>query len=180
MELNITEIYTKSFLQRTALGLQNSFSYRRVSDIEVLPKLAYSASKTCSKLLGYDAIHLKVCQEAGVERRKSLMAVYQRISCLYDNLEATDLRAFEIRKRANQRSGKECCCCGSYQFSFKKEVVGHVQQNISMIVFMFLSCPITLRFGHTAAGKRVNHGGDCGLEISGNFHFYEHEKAIQK
>ena len=58
--------------------------------------------------------HPKVCQEAGIGRKKSLKAVYQRISCLCVNLEATGWRVFAMRERANQRNRKECCCCGSY------------------------------------------------------------------
>ena len=49
---------------------------RGVRYIEVLLKLAYLASKTCSRLLEYSAIDPKVCQEAGVGRRKSLKAIF--------------------------------------------------------------------------------------------------------
>ena len=47
-----------------------------------------------------------------------------------------------------------------------------------MIVSMFLSlhyCALDI----FVTGKRVNHGGGCRLEISGNFHFCGPEKAIK-
>ena len=62
--------------------------------------------------------------------------------------------------------------------SYSEEmVVGHVPQNVSKIVFMFMSLP------HCALDifvtvKRINHGGGYGLEIPANFHFYGPEKAI--
>ena len=57
--------------------------------IDVLPKLAYFTSKTCSRVFGYSEIDPKIFQEAGVWRRKNLKTMYWMISCLYDNLEAT-------------------------------------------------------------------------------------------
>ena len=87
---------------------QNNVRYREVSATKVLPKLAYFASKTCSKVIGYSVINLKVCQEVDVGRRKrSLKTMYSTISCLHDNLEATGWRLFAMRDRANQRSGPE-------------------------------------------------------------------------
>ena len=47
-----------------------------------------------------------------------------------------------------------------------------------MVVSMFLSLPYCA-LDIFATGKRVNHGGEHGLEISANFHFYGPEKAIK-
>ena len=47
-----------------------------------------------------------------------------------------------------------------------------------MIVCMFLSLP-HYTLGIFANGKRVNHGGEYRLEISANFNFYVHKKAIE-
>ena len=60
----------------------------------------------------------------------------------------------------------------------KEEVVGRVQQKISMIVFMFLSlnyCALDI----FVTEKRVNRGGEYGLEIRMSFLFYGPEKAIK-
>ena len=54
----------------------------------------------------------------------------------------------------------------------KQEVVGHVQQN------NHVSITASLHFGILPTEKRVNHGGEYGLEIPANFHFYLPEKAI--
>ena len=43
--------------------------------MEVLPNLTYSASKTCPRVLGYSAIDPKICQEAGIGRRKNLKTI---------------------------------------------------------------------------------------------------------
>ena len=49
---------------------------------------------------------------------------------------------------------------------------------ISVILFMLLSLPhFTLDI--FATGKQVNHGGEYGLEIPADFHFYGPEKAIK-
>ena len=47
-----------------------------------------------------------------------------------------------------------------------------------MIVSMFLSLPYCA-LGIFAAVKRVKHGGEYGLEIYANFHFYGPEKTIK-
>ena len=47
-------------------------------------------------------------------KRKKSKAIYQMISCLYYNLEATGYRVFAIRERADQRSGQGSCCSGWY------------------------------------------------------------------
>ena len=36
-----------------------------------------------------------------------------------------------------------------------------------------------ISLGIFGTGKRVNHGGEYGLEIPANFHFYGPEKAIK-
>ena len=61
-------------------------------------------------------------------------------------------------------------CTTSY---FKEELVQHMPQNISVIVSVFLSLPITLLV------KCINHGGEYGLEIPANFNFCGPEKAIK-
>ena len=85
-----------------------------MSVIEVLPILAYFVPKTCSSVLGYNAIKFKVCQKVDVTRRKRIKTVYYRISCSYVNLKATGSRVFEMPERANQRIGQEYCFCGVY------------------------------------------------------------------
>ena len=70
--------------------------------------------KTCSRKLGYSTIDPKVFKEAHVARRESLKTIYQRISYLYDNLEATGWLVYAMRERTNQRNGQECCYCRSY------------------------------------------------------------------
>ena len=40
-----------------------------------------------------------------------------------------------------------------------------------------ISIPSPLRFKHLSTGKRVNHGGEYGLEIPANFHFNGPGKA---
>ena len=57
-----------------------------------------------------------------------------------------------------------------------KQVVGQVE--ISMIVSVFLSLSYCI-LHIFATGKRVNHGGEYGLEIPANFHFYGLEMAIK-
>lgn len=60
----------------------------------------------------------------------------------------------------------------------KKNVIGHAQQNTSMIVFMFLFLPYSALdiFG---TGKRVNHESDYRIKILVNFHFYGPKKALK-
>ena len=57
-----------------------------------------------------------------------------------------------------------------------KEVVDQVE--ISMIVSVFLSLSYCI-LHIFATGKRVNHGGEYGLEIHANFNFYGLEKTIK-
>ena len=60
----------------------------------------------------------------------------------------------------------------------KEEVVGHVQQNMSMIESMFLSlfhCALDI----FAIGKLINRRGEYGLEIPVNFHFNGPGKVIK-
>ena len=57
-------------------------------------------------------------------------------------------------------------------------MVGHVQQNISKIVSMFLSlfrCALDI----FATVKRVNHGHEYGLEILANIYLYGPENVIK-
>ena len=89
--------------------------------IDLLSKLTHFASNQLQGV-AVQGNKPQVCQEAGVGRRKSQYirkVIYQRISCLYDNLENTGQLVSAMRERANQRSGKECCCCFSYQFSLQ-------------------------------------------------------------
>ena len=60
--------------------------------------------------------------------------------------------------------------------TIKEEMVGHVQQNISMIVSMFLSlfrCALDI----FANVKRVCHGCEYGLEIPANISLCEPENV---
>ena len=52
----------------------------------------------------------------------------------------------------------------------KEEVVGHVQQNMSMIESVFQSLP-HCALDIFATGKLINRRGEYGLEIPVNFHF---------
>ena len=57
-------------------------------------------------------------------------------------------------------------------------MVDHVQQNISMTVFMFLSlrrCTLDI-FGNV---KRVNHGREYGLKILANIYLHELVNVIK-
>ena len=60
----------------------------------------------------------------------------------------------------------------------KEEVVGHVQQNIPFIVLIIIPLP-HCALGISVSGKRVNHGGEYGLETALYFDFYGHEKAVK-
>ena len=62
--------------------------------------------------------------------------------------------------------------------SYSEEVmVGHVPNNMSKIVFMFLPLPHST-LDIFVIGKRINRGGGYGLEMPVNFYFYGPEKAI--
>ena len=85
------EISKNTFLQNTSIRLLLSIAItigtskqyplqRGVRYIETLPKLAYLPSKTCSRVVVYRTIDPKVCQEAGLGRRKSLKTINQRVS----------------------------------------------------------------------------------------------------
>ena len=60
----------------------------------------------------------------------------------------------------------------------KEEVVGHVQQNFYMSAFAFLSltCCVLNTF---AAGERLSHLGEYGIEITANCPFYGPERAVE-
>ena len=60
----------------------------------------------------------------------------------------------------------------------KKEMAAHLQQEIYLVVSMFLSLPHSTLYIF-ATGKQVNHGGKQGLEIPANFYFYGYQKAIE-
>ena len=110
-------ITVKTSLQRAPQRAQNSVCQKKdVPYIDLLSKLTHFASNLLQGV-AVQGNKPQVCQEAGVGRRKSQYirkTIYQRISCLYDNLENTGQLVFAMRERANQRSGKECCCCFSY------------------------------------------------------------------
>ena len=61
-------------------------------------------------------------------------------------------------------------------FYSEEVVVGHLLKNMSKIVFMFL---FLLHCAYLwPIRKRINCGGEYGLEIPTNFYFYDPEKAI--
>ena len=124
-------MYSESSLQRTPTGCQNSARYQRgVTYIQVLPKLAYFASKTCFRVLEYNAINAKVCQEAGDERRKSLKTICQRISCFYVRLEATGQRMVGTmcQQEPTNEMDRNTVTMVCTNFHCKEDVVDHVQQ----------------------------------------------------
>ena len=83
----------------------------------------------CSKLLRYSGINPKVCQEAGIGRIQSLKAIYYKISCLYDNLEATLVgKCFQYVKEPTSEMDKKTVAVVRTNSHCKEEVVGHVQQ----------------------------------------------------
>ena len=57
-------------------------------------------------------------------------------------------------------------------------MVGHVQQNFSMIVSMFL-CLFPCTLDIFANVKRVNQGGEYGLEVPANISLCEPENVIK-
>ena len=62
--------------------------------------------------------------------------------------------------------------------TIKEEMVGHLQQNISMIVSMFL-CLFRCALDIFANVKRVNHRGEYGLEIPANISLCQPENVIK-
>ena len=77
---------------------------------------------------------------------------------MFIHLEATDWREFTMRERTNQRSGHECCCC--------------VKGGKPCATEYLHDCIHILSLPHCALdvnGKRVNHGGEYGLQIPYNF-----------
>ena len=50
--------------------------WKSVCHIDVRAKMVCLASKTCCRVLGYNEIDAKLCQEAGVGRIKSLKTIY--------------------------------------------------------------------------------------------------------
>ena len=96
--------------------------------------------------------------------------LYIRISCLYDNLEATRCREFAIVKEATRNVDKNADVMVRANSQCKEEI----SMIVSMFLFLFY-CALDI----FATGKRVNHGGDYGLEIPANFYFHESKKAIK-
>ena len=99
------------------------------------------------------------------------------MSYLYDNLETNGWQVSALCERTNQWNGQVCCCSVSYSHC-KEEVVCNVQQNISMIVCMFLSlshCALDI----FTNGKCINQGVKYRVEFCANFPFYGTEKAIK-
>ena len=122
---------------------------RGVRYIKVFPKLACFTSKTFSRVFWYSVIESKVCQKVGVGRRK--LKTYQRISCLYDNLEATGWRVFVMRERANQRSGQECCSWFVLILTVKEKWLSMYNRNLQD--YIHISIPAPLPFGHLCNWK---------------------------
>ena len=60
----------------------------------------------------------------------------------------------------------------------KEEVVGHVPQNISKLVSLFLSLPHCYLLEVTR--KHVKRGGGYGLEIRARFRFFGREKGMKR
>ena len=75
-------------------------------------------------MLGYSAIDLKVCQESVVRRKKSSMTMYQRISCLFDNLNTT----WQSVKEPTNKLEKNTVAVVRSNPHCEKEMVGAVQQ----------------------------------------------------
>ena len=50
--------------------------------------------------------------------------------------------------------------------------------NINLHNRILISILVPLRIGMFGTGKQVNHGVECGLEISTIFHFYEPKKPL--
>ena len=61
----------------------------------------------------------------------------------------------------------------------KKPLLGTFQKNISKTCSMFLKVPNTsVEVEIQVVGKRLNHGGGCGLEIPVIYRFYSQEKLV--
>ena len=91
---------------------------------------------------------------------------------MYDNLEATPQLTEYLQCVKEPTNGIDKNAVSVVRTTYcKEEMVGHVEQNISMIVSMFLSLPHCAL--HIFANrKRVNHEGEYRLEIPKNFNFY--------
>ena len=143
------------------------------SVLEVLPKLVYFTSKTCSRVLGYSAIELKVCQKAGVWKKKPKwkIHVYMIIwkPLIGERLQCVKEPTNEVNKNtvAVVHTNSHC----------KEEVVTLVQQKSPWLYPCFYPCPFAF-WGSLQPGSlsimEVNMDGDvC------KFSFYGPEKAIK-
>ena len=82
------------------------------------------------------------------------------------------------KKKTSNGVGKNAVaiiCLNSFR---KEEVVGHVPQNISKVVSLYLSPPHWY-LEPEATEKRVNRGGGYWSKIPAGFRFYGPEKATQ-
>ena len=89
-------------------------------------KLGFFASKTCSKVFQYSTNDPKVCKEAVIGRGKNLKTIYQSISCLFDDQEATVGECLQCMKENTNKVEENVvvrtnCHC-------KEEFVGPVQE----------------------------------------------------
>ena len=114
---------------------------RGVCYIEVLPKLAYFASKTCSRVLEYSAINPKVSRVRCQEKKELKDNVLEDIV-----LEATDWRVFAMCERAKHELAKNAVAVVRSKYHFKEDVVCYVQQNPHYCICV--SIPTPLRFGN--------------------------------
>ena len=65
--------------------------------------------------------------------KKELKTVYQRISCLYDHLEATGRRVFAYRKEPTNEMDRITVARAPTHSYCQEEVVGQVQQKFSSL-----------------------------------------------
>ena len=81
------------------------------------------------------------------------------------------------RKEPTNEMDKTAVAVSCINFYSEELVVGHLLQNMSKIVFMFLSLP-HWALGIFVTGKRINREGGYGLENPANIYFYGPEKTI--
>ena len=70
-----------------------------------------------------------------------------------------------VREPTNEEDAISVAC---NNFHSKEEVVDLVQPKSPWLILFLLHYTLDI----SATGKRVNHGGEYGLEIPANFHFY--------
>ena len=90
--------------------------------------------------------------------------------CLYEYMESIGGRNFEMQARTVKWGGQKCCCDHKiWLVGEKKNIVGHVPQNISKTCSMFLKVP-NISIEVQILGKRLNHGGGPSLpSVHGKF-----------